>query len=111
MVAKPRDVQSRLSTAAAGALGECRHRTHRIGRRSKQRRALQNARNTEESNYQNRPLQIRRDASTRTASEAEQLAQKQTAARAMEPAAGVAPQTGGSRNLRVMYIPSSGLFA
>jgi hypothetical protein len=97
MVAKLRDLESRLSTAAGGASGvnaaiksteslddlnnSARETLDAIATAQAQLERLQYARNTEESNYQNRTLEIRRNASSRTASEAEQAAQAATAAR------------------------------
>jgi len=96
-VGKLRDLQTRLSAAAAGASGtnaaiahteslddlrnSARETLDALAAAQAQLERLQYARNTEESNYQNRTQEIRRNANSRTTSEAERAAQEATANR------------------------------
>src|SRR5206468_2228386 len=97
MVTKLQDLQSRLSTAAGGASGansaitstgsfddlsnSSRETLDALATAQAQLERLQSARDTEESNYQSRTLEIRRNASSRTVSEAERAAEEATKTR------------------------------
>jgi cobalamin biosynthesis Mg chelatase CobN len=97
MVAKLQDLQSQLSTAADGASGanaaithinslddlnnSARETLNALATAQAQLERLQKNRDTEESNYQERTQEIRRNANSRTAAEAEKAAEEATAAR------------------------------